>query len=94
MIQTRAHPICIKIKGTKKIPPGHIDNENTLEQAETFKTGHEDKRPAQRLAECCIASITTKKEREMFRKNTIEGLKAKALHRYCRLLDTNVLIIY
>lgn len=60
MIQTRAHPICIKIKGTKKIPPGHIDNENTLEQAETFKTGHEDKRPAQRLA----SQVSLQKKRE------------------------------
>lgn len=43
------------------MPPGHIDYKKALEQAETFKTGHEDKRPAQRLAECCTASITTKK---------------------------------
>ncbi len=32
------------------MPPGHKDYEKALEQAETFKTGHEDKRPAQRLA--------------------------------------------
>lgn len=60
------------------MPPGHIDYEKALEQAETFKTSHEDKRPAQRLAECCIASITTKKKKK----------------RYCRLLDTILLIIY
>ncbi len=33
--------------------------------------------------------VSLHKKREMFRKNTIESLKAKALHRYCRLLDTN-----
>ncbi len=32
------------------MPPGHKDYEKALEQAETFKTGHEDKRPEQRLA--------------------------------------------
>jgi len=44
------------------MPLGHIDYKNALKQAETFKTGHEDKRPAQRLAEYCIASITIEKK--------------------------------
>lgn len=41
------------------MPPDHIDYRIALEQAETFKTGHGDKRPAQRLAEDCIVSVTT-----------------------------------
>lgn len=44
------------------MPPGHIDYKKALKQAETFKTGHEDKRPARRLAEYCITSLTTEKK--------------------------------
>lgn len=53
------------------MPPGHIDYMKALKQAETFKTGHEDKRPARRLAEC-IASLMTERN---VQKNNI--MKAK-----------------
>lgn len=54
------------------MPPGHIDYMKALKQAETFKTGHEDKRPARRLAEYCIASLMTERN---VQKNNI--MKAK-----------------
>lgn len=53
------------------MPLGHIDYKNALKQAETFKTGHEDKRPAQRLAEYCNANITIEKKCSGKKKKTI-----------------------
>lgn len=61
------------------MPPDHIDYKKALEQAQTFKTGHEDKRPAQRLAGDCIVSVTTEERCSEKNNNEDQTIISKAL---------------